>query len=927
MNQPQPQMKPTARVKFILTCKIADQLVDIALEADSNGLLQGTIPSAEFSTSETNTSTESLSFKNLVSAINGDLGKVIPDDLKITFDQILFITDLKSKHLFGVRLGIDINLSNLPLVGKEFSKDQTLIINNLNILFTSDEFESIPAGANLPQQKLPKGLSLSALMQFSGASTLLDIPISQPSPSPTTSASLPTAPAASPTTPTADNAKWFSLQKSFGPVYFERVGVQYKDAAICFLLDASLSASGLTLSLDGLSIGSPINKFDPKFDLKGIGIDYQGGDALEIGGAFLRKQVTKDGQTYDEYDGAAIIKAKVKDKAFTLSAIGSYASFSGHPSLFIYAILDYPIGGPSFFFVTGLAAGFGYNRALKVPTIEQVATFPLVAEAIGPNPNTDPNQNQAGKLTYELKQLQNFIPPETGQTFLAVGVKFTSFNIIDSFALLTVAFGNRFEINILGLSTLIAPPQVGKTPIAEVQLALKGSFLPEQGFLGVCAQLTSNSYIFSKACHLTGGFAFYSWFAPNLPLVGKEFSNDHEGEFVLTIGGYHPLFKVPDYYPTVPRLALNWQVNDELQIKADGYFALTASVLMAGGHLQATWNSGDLSAWFNAGADFIITWKPYHYDASIYVDMGVSYTFHFFGTHHISVDLGADLHIWGPEFSGIAHIHLWIVSFDVRFGEDASQTPQPIDWNTFKKSFLPAESDICSITVKDGLVKKVNPDDKSDLGVINPKNLCLVINTVIPAKEVFYQQGNTSTPSTIESQGANTKFGIGSMAVTSDQLSSKLFITIRKDKDEKPLTLEGFQEEFTCTPLFKKVPTGLWGESLTPDLNDKFIEGTLSGFEIKPRKQPQPGETHAIDRSQLQFSTETIDNAYRWENIQPFIQDSRDAKQTIKSTIIESSTARDDLLAHLGIDPKEVNLSSSIAEDFLISPQIEKVSV
>jgi hypothetical protein len=90
------------------------------------------------------------------------------------------------------------------------------------------------------------------------------------------------------------------------------VGIKYQDSKIWVLLDASLSFAGLSLSLDGLSVNSPLNKFDPKFDLKGIGIDYKGSKTLEIGGAFLRTQVTKDGKTYEEYDGAAIIKFNVK---------------------------------------------------------------------------------------------------------------------------------------------------------------------------------------------------------------------------------------------------------------------------------------------------------------------------------------------------------------------------------------------------------------------------------------------------------------------------------------------------------------------------------------------------------------------------------------------------------------------------------------
>lgn len=693
-----------------------------------------------------------------------------------------------------------------------------------------------------------------------------------------------------------------------GPVHFQRIGLKYQDSKIWVLLDASLNLAGLSLSLDGLAVNSPLNQFDPKFDLKGIGIDYKGSDTLEIGGAFLR--TTRNG--IDEYNGAAVIKFNVKAKTLNLSAIGSYAYFQGHPSLFIYAILDYPIGGPSFFFVTGLAAGFGYNRALKVPTIDQVATFPLVAEAVNPPPAEGSNSDQAARLTGELTKLRDYIPPETGQIFLAIGIKFTSFKLIDSFLLLTVAFGNRFELNILGLATLIAPPNVGAgvPPVAEVQLALKASFLPAEGFIGIIAQLTPNSYILSQACHLTGGFAFYGWFAPNV----------HEGDFVLTLGGYHPLFNVPDHYPKVPRLTLNWQVSSELYIKADAYFALTPSAIMAGGHLQATWNSGPLSAWFNAGADFLMSWKPYHYDISIYVDMGVSYTFHFFGTHHITVQLGADLHIWGPEFTGIAHIHLWIISFDVSFGSSASQAPKAIDWNEFKTSFLPAADAICSITVQEGLVRKVNQDDKTDLGIINPKDFCLVTNSVIPAKKAVYTKDITLQDDQIQIAASNTQFGISPMEVKSEQLTSDLTISITRDG--KSLSSEEFDKDFTCIPLFKKVPIALWGESLTPSLNgNQFIENTLSGLEIKPKKQPDTGTTQAINRSKLQFSPTPINKAYHWQTISTFQEETT---KDISSTIVDNAVnnTRDNLLKALNLNSEEIDLSATIADNLLGSPKI-----
>ncbi|WP_367267609.1 DUF6603 domain-containing protein [Okeania sp. SIO2C9] len=884
-----------------------------------------------------------VSIKQLISYIDSDLANSIPAGLKISLKDALFAYSQKvaassktTNFLFGLNIGGGINLSNLPLVGKKFTPNQTIKLSFqilvAKAIFTSDEIGNLKklyteGGISLPEDKIAKGLDVATSMQLGSEIKQLSLPV-QVNPNatnqdnvltekqPESDSSSPPSPASPNEITSPDGTKWYKLQKAFGPVHFERIGLNYKDSKIWFLLDAELSLAGLSISLDGLSVNSPLTRIDPQFDLKGIGIDYKSGSALEIGAAFLRTTgTTPDGETYDEYDGTAVIKAET----FSLSAIGSYAQYEGHPSLFIYAVLDYPLGGPSFFFVTGVAAGFGYNRALKMPTIDKVATFPLVEEAVNPNQSTG-SQDNAEKLTQELNKIHEYIPPETGEIFLAVGVKFTSFKIIDSFALLSIAFGKRFELNLLGLSTLIAPPEAGKTPLAEIQLAIKASFLPAVGFLGIRAQLTPNSYILSKKCHLTGGFAFYTWFSPS----------EHEGDFVLTLGGYHPKFKVPAHYPKVPRLGFNWQVNSEINIKADAYFALTASALMAGGHLEATWHSGSLRAWFKLGADFIISWKPYYYDASISVDMGVSYTFHFFGTHHISVDVGADLHIWGPEFTGKAHVHLWIVSFTVSFGANASQAPNPIDWNTFKSSFLPADDAICSVAVKDGLVRKVNQDDKSDLGVINPKHFCLVTNSVIPIKNAVYRRVNNSTPRNIDIGNANTKFGIGSMEVESGQLTSTQIVTI--SRDGTPLTEDEFQAEFECNPILKKAPTGLWGESITPDLNgEQFIENTLSGFEIKPKKQHEPGETHAVNRQNLLFTTELVSNAYEWETIKVF---NEEGGKNIRDTITESSvkTARENLLRamNLDLDIREIDLSENIADNFLLSPKIgalEEVAV
>jgi hypothetical protein len=305
-------------------------------------------------------------------------------------------------------------------------------------------------------------------------------------------------------------------------------------------------------------------KIDPSFSLSGINIAYKSGP-VNIGGGFLKKEI--DGIT--QYFGSATIGVT----AFSLTALGAYANYDGHPSLFIFAMLTRPpLGGPPAFFVTGVAAGFGYNRGLKLPGIDDVSSFPWVSGFVPgqSSPFSGGDPNAALQVLIE----KNVVPVQLGQNWIAAGVQFTSFELLQSYALLSVAFGTKLEIGLLGLSAISVPPKA-PVSLAYAELAIDVRILPNEGLIAVDAKLTQASYVLSKACQLTGGFAFYLWTAPN----------EFEGDFVVTLGGYHPNFKPPAHYPAVPRLGFNWVITSELNLKGEMYFALTPTCLMAGGLL------------------------------------------------------------------------------------------------------------------------------------------------------------------------------------------------------------------------------------------------------------------------------------------------------------------------------------------------------
>ena len=920
-NKPKINVGLRAELKFSIT-PIKFELETVG---GDHSLLQGTISSQE-----------SVKIRDFVHAFDENIAQSIPNDITITINELLLILSKeqsRKKLLISLGLGTEINLSNLPLIGKKFSPEQTIAIKDFKLLYASHNFSKIEVEKilKLPEAEkeryIAQGISLSASMQFGEYEQTLTITASEDS----SNNQLTTQETTTDSPQTSDTTRWFEIKKNFGPVYFQRVGVQYQNSEIWFLLDASIFSAGLTLTLNGLSVGSSIKEFKPKFNLQGIGIEYESKGNLSIGGAFLRTTVNgkdkysgddgKDkysgGDGKDEYSGAVIVETKI----FTLSAIGSYTTTeNGHPSLFIYGILNKPIGGLPFFFVTGLALGFAYNRSLILPTLDEIPQFPLVKAVI------NASQADTEGLIAIQRELKEYIPPKVGQVVLMVGVKFSSFKLIESFVLLVATFGDQFALDLIGISTLISPPILpGKDPnklpppLAQIRLGIRARFVPSEGTLKVEAKLLPDSYLFDRDCRLSGGFAFYSWF-----------SDDHEGDFVLTVGGYHPRFEVPAHYPRVDPLPLNWRISNNLSVKGSLYFALTASAIMAGGRLEAVWQSGNIKAWFIANANFIVAWQPYFYDAQIGVNLSASYTFNFFGSKTITVEVGGNLHIWGPEFSGTATIDISIVSFTIRFGSGSQKRPAPLNWSEFKTSFLPAQEEVCTIAVESGLLRKVEGEE---IFIVNPKEFLISTSSVIPIKT--FKTGTIKTSNTGEEENQKT-FGIAPMNVNSGKFT----------QSEYTITIDKEPEQFTYEPIYKNIPTALWGESNSNDPNrTRFVNNVLSGFKIKPANPPQPGQTQSIERKNLAYDTEKVDNAYQWNSFSTFSKSEETNEDIRERNIGESITsedvknARESLLKSLGLSATNIDLAEfetdkgieqafkGIEQAFIIAPQLEEAIV
>lgn len=667
-------------------------------------------------------------------------------------------------------------------------------------------------------------------------------------------------------TPISDqnSVRWFDVQKQLGPLYLKKIGFKLlqngQTSSLELATDASVTLGPLEATLDDFSFTFPLTwgmSIDNlSIGLQGLNLSYSKPPLLISGGLL---HTTSAGE--DLYQGNILIETS----AFLLSAFGEYAEVtpkSGDPfkSLALFAALNSPpLGGPIFCFVTGLAAGFGYNSQLNIPTTaEQIPDFALLTAA-GPPPS--------GQPAPDISVITKCISPSQGEDWIAVGILFRSFEFINSTALLTAAFGNNLQFAILGQSEMSLPP-ASSTNLAYAQVDVEATYSPASGSLEVYGILTNNSYILSRDCHLTGGFAYIL---------------ENNGNFVLTYGGYSPQYNYQQYnYPSIPRVQILWQIDSHTYIKGDQYFAITPAVMMAGGGLQATWSCGIFSAWFNVNVDLFMQWQPFMYSGDFSIYLGVSFDLHICFIHvHFSFQLGASMHIEGPPFRGSVHIDLDVISFTIHFGPSL-QTPSPLIWSQFRtmlpvggtvtpgtaapNTLIESESPLIGASVTSGLLLDLSqsPSSKNDPDwIINGTNFCIDFHSSVPITELAQSGsiGTASLPTEI-----STLMGVLPMSIGT--ASGQFAVTITNVKTPTtPVTVSG-NSNFNLIFTQKNMAAAHWGQSQPADQN-ALPQLMNCGLKISATRGT-PDETILIPVSYLQTTPSVTAISNRTAALNPF---------------------------------------------------------
>lgn len=585
-----------------------------------------------------------------------------------------------------------------------------------------------------------------------------------------------------------------SLKKSFGPLTISNLGLQYKSGVLSVLLDATFKLGPIELDLIGFTLGVDLSggnlmKFpDPIVGLNGVGVSFNQPPTSLVG---LFEKLD------DLYEGGI----EVSFAPYKFLAAGCYGTIKGPAGDFktvaIFGKLDGPLVELEFAEISGICGGFGYNSLLKLPTADQVINFPLVGD------NTKPGKSETALDIIKGFTSGGWITPTRDDLWLAAGLKVTALQTLNVNAVVVVEFAESIKLGIFADCVASFPPGPSEAQFVYVELGISAVADFGTGTLVIEGKLAPTSFIFDPSCHLSGGFALCYWFDPS----------GYAGDWVFTVGGYHPAYSPQPNYPKPDRLAISWNL-DSISIVGQSYFAITPKACMGGGSLQASLSLGPLYAYFDAWADFLMNYHPFYFVGDIGVTVGVKFTLDLWiCTIHINIEIGASLHIEGPTVHGTVHVDFWVFGFDINFG-GSHPRPDPLRLEEFYTQILQqkgtTKTSAHTITCESGLVPQNSVDTVVPAGSPwNVRGSGFVCGVTSPfaftSAEVTEGGGVQDIQNLIYSRPMHTLKG--------QELTSGLTITV---EDSEGTNIAGFE----VREIPRNLPKSIWApcESHSPDI-------------------------------------------------------------------------------------------------------------
>lgn len=634
------------------------------------------------------------------------------------------------------------------------------------------------------------------------------------------------------------------LQKTVGPLTVSGLTLKYGESNLGVTFDAIVKLGGLEGSLKGFGVEFELRNVFQFHNLStvtllidGVGLGMNE-PPVSLAGEVIKKTddffggVSLGIVPYDFMGGGFYGSAKRNDG--TKDPDNSDSTFH---TIFVFAKIAGPFVELEFASLTNLVAGFGHNSHMTLPTVDNVTTFPFLAfgdatSAPGKNP-----LDVLNTLTTQPPSPQRaWFAPLEGEMWMAAALVAKAFHSLTVNAVLTADFTDSdVVVGLFAHAEAKVPPEApDNEAFALVDMGLLALLDWSKGIFKVEGQLTPKSFILSQDCKLKGGFALCYFFE----------GSGHDGDWVFSIGGYHPSFAPPTWYPVPQRVGINWILDSSISISGEAYFAVTPKCCMGGGKLDLVFTSGSLHAWFSAYADFLVNYSPFSFQAAIGISIGIDYTLQVaFITHHFHLGFGCSLHIHGPPVAGYVTVGWSILSFDIYFG-NANETSQRLTWLQFQDLIRQdgiisspqsanAPPSLLKASATNGLVSSPNSDPETQMVTqkadpqatppvvpvwnVNHAIFTFDITTIFPITLAQLNGSGLNLPTTFKDAfGADKPLGDVSMKPmqAKQNVTSALSVSI-KDQYNNYVA-------FVPAVLTKNLPTALWNKCKHTTLSRNF---------------------------------------------------------------------------------------------------------
>ncbi|MBB5109941.1 DUF6603 domain-containing protein [Streptomyces spectabilis] len=618
-------------------------------------------------------------------------------------------------------------------------------------------------------------------------------------------------------TGSSDATAWLDLNASVGPVHVGRIGAGYEAGRLLLLADVDVNAGGLSFGTKGLGAGIPLSDpAHPVLHLNGLSVGYSR-PPLTIAGELVRRDMGPD------YELAVGGMAVVQTPAAGVTATGFYAQkTNGDPSFFCFGVLDLSkrSAGSPVFRLEKLAAGFGYHTQVRTPKFTEVGNFPFVRMLSATETVDNPLQ--------QLDALLNggWVKSAPGEMWLAAGLEALVYELVHINGVAVVQFGDELVAGLYG-HVVATFPKMSTTPWAKLAVDARAEYRSSADTLEFDAALTDDSFVLDRNCQLTGGVAVRLWFG----------GSAHPGEFVVSVGGYHPQFDIPAHYPRPARLGFDWHISDAIHAWGSCYAALTPHAFMAGinAGLRGQWGPATIDA--SVYADAIIEWDPLYFN----VAWGGRVSASLFG---LKAEVSADGTVWGPPVGGFARVNVGPFHIGVDFGtSDPKQHPK-LTPKEFRERMLPGG------TKPDGTPANSTVEDSKVVALSAAKGLLPLQPSGATASgtwafglQEFACQASTSVPLTSVSvngtavtEGITRKaLEIRPMQVT--DVSSAMTITV-KHKETNAVARVGAPSDandvWGVVLDTRGVPSALWDTTALASDGNGLVNGYASAVTLAP---------------------------------------------------------------------------------------------